>query len=645
MRSKLALALILLATAADSASVQLTWTASTDNVGVAGYKIRRGGSIVANVSAGSACSGSACSYVDSGLAGTTQYSYTVSAYDAAGNESAQTVPASVTTNPDGSASDPLPAIRKTDWSYTGVPGGIPHRTTICATFSPGATAAAINAAINSCNNGVVFLNAGTYTAASLGDSIVLNRSNVTLRGAGADQTILRDTAFSMGAGGNTTLNTAITNGFKDGHTFTAASTSGISVGDMIELDRDGDNDSFVNAGHGTPDRAMTQVNVITAINGNVVTVRNPLYYDFSTGNPKIVYDFYATTQLSGLEDLKLERDMNSIYMPIQYCDSCWIKGVHSAHSTNYHFLFLGTVNLELRDNYIDTGASGPNNSGFNFYGSYLYGTNASAKIENNIFQKNFPAIEINATGGLYIGYNFSYGSVDQFGVGGVTWTLDDGHGPFNSYNLYEGNIAEMFGMDGYFGGASYAVVARNYITGWNRNYNVAGDAIQVRRLGYYYSLVGNVLSSSEANPTGYGNGCAGGNPAIYNLGYPNIGSCDTTPYDGFSVTGGYPDAKVTSTLLRWGNYDYFNHATRWQSSEIPAGVPVPGSQTVPASYVYTSKPAWWPSGVAWPPIGPDVTGGTGDSSGHVVKTPAQLCWESRNLVGGGSFNAAACYGS
>ncbi|MGI8570263.1 MAG: Ig domain-containing protein [Methylocella sp.] len=35
--------------------------------------------------------------------------------------------------------------------------------------------------------------------------------------------------------------------------------------------------------------------------------------------------------------------------------------------------------------------------------------------------------------------------------------------------------------------------------------------------------------------------------------------------------------------------------------------------------------------------------GNGDTSGHVNKIPAQLCWETSNLSGGGSFNASACY--
>src|SRR5580704_802709 len=104
------------------------------------------------------------------------------------------------------SADPLPASRVIDWTYTGVPGGIPNRTTICATFSPGATASAINNAISSCNNGVVFLNAGTYTSASLGGTIQVYRSNVTLRGAGANQTILTGAdIINLGNGYNVSL--------------------------------------------------------------------------------------------------------------------------------------------------------------------------------------------------------------------------------------------------------------------------------------------------------------------------------------------------------------------------------------------------------------------------------------------------------
>lgn len=69
------------ASAASSSQINLSWSASTDNVGVAGYKIYRGGSYLKSVTGTSAS--------DTGLSPGTTYSYQVSAYDAAGNESAK----------------------------------------------------------------------------------------------------------------------------------------------------------------------------------------------------------------------------------------------------------------------------------------------------------------------------------------------------------------------------------------------------------------------------------------------------------------------------------------------------------------------------------------------------------------------------
>src|SRR5882762_1177923 len=83
--------------------------------------------------------------------------------------------------------------RGVNWSNAGVGGGIPARTAICATLNPGATAAQINSAISSCPSGqVVFLNAGTYNLTS---GLIMS-NNVTLRGAGANQTTLNFSGVS-----------------------------------------------------------------------------------------------------------------------------------------------------------------------------------------------------------------------------------------------------------------------------------------------------------------------------------------------------------------------------------------------------------------------------------------------------------------
>jgi len=64
-------------TASTLTSISLAWNASTDNIGVTGYRIQRGGVTVATVTT--------LSYNDSGLAPGTSYNYTVAALDAAGN--------------------------------------------------------------------------------------------------------------------------------------------------------------------------------------------------------------------------------------------------------------------------------------------------------------------------------------------------------------------------------------------------------------------------------------------------------------------------------------------------------------------------------------------------------------------------------
>jgi chitodextrinase len=79
----------LTATAVSSSQINLSWSASTDNVAVTGYRIYRGGTQV-----GTSVSNS---YSDSSLAPSTSYTYTVQAYDAANNSSSQSSSASATT--------------------------------------------------------------------------------------------------------------------------------------------------------------------------------------------------------------------------------------------------------------------------------------------------------------------------------------------------------------------------------------------------------------------------------------------------------------------------------------------------------------------------------------------------------------------
>ena len=170
----------------------------------------------------------------------------------------------------------------------------------------------------------------------------------------------------------------------------------------------------------------------------------------------------------------------------------------------------------------------------------------------------------------------------------------------------------------------------------------------------YYNIVGNVLGYSGITAS-----YSGSNHAVYDVGSGNTNGLVTVP----------ADSLVGATLMRWGNYDVVTGAVRWCGnssdtgwtticggiSEVPTGLSsyanaVPATTMLPASFYLSTKPSWWPSGKAWPAIGPDVTGGNVPNvGGHAYTIPAQDCY--LNVMGGPadgtgpvlSFNAATCY--
>jgi len=83
----------LAATAVNSNSVTLSWNASSDNVGVTGYRVYNGSNLVGTVS------GSTLSHTVTGLNANTSYTFTVRAVDGAGNSSSPSNPVTVTTSP------------------------------------------------------------------------------------------------------------------------------------------------------------------------------------------------------------------------------------------------------------------------------------------------------------------------------------------------------------------------------------------------------------------------------------------------------------------------------------------------------------------------------------------------------------------
>lgn len=88
----------LTATTFDNDRIDLAWDASTDAVGVTGYRVYRAGVAIADTAS--------TSYSNTGLTGSTNYVYTVAAFDAAGNISAQSASANDTTDADPDTTAP-----------------------------------------------------------------------------------------------------------------------------------------------------------------------------------------------------------------------------------------------------------------------------------------------------------------------------------------------------------------------------------------------------------------------------------------------------------------------------------------------------------------------------------------------------------
>lgn len=80
----------LTASGTTSSAATLAWSASTDAVGVTGYEILRGGTVVGSTAYRT--------YTATGLAPSTAYTFTVRAYDAAGNRSGSSAAVNVTTS-------------------------------------------------------------------------------------------------------------------------------------------------------------------------------------------------------------------------------------------------------------------------------------------------------------------------------------------------------------------------------------------------------------------------------------------------------------------------------------------------------------------------------------------------------------------
>lgn len=572
----------------------------------------------------------------------------------------------------------LNPARAIDWSASGVPGGIPNRSNICSsiqasTYGNGTSDSTrgIQAALNGCpGNGVVMLSSGTF----LLDSSLSIPSNVSLRGAGADQTILSLMATSgpaivMGTGdppGAVANSVSITSGSTAGSTsIVVSSAANFTVGGYIHITELNDPSYVTDVGSGgactwcdgywNGTRVLGQIVEVTSISGTTIGFTPALYTTYSL-TPQAL-PFPASAKYAGLEYLQLYANNTGYIYNIEMsrCAYCWVMGVEGNYVSGNgdHIWDQWGYRDEIRDSYFSSAYS--HTSGSTNNEIQLVFKTSGTLIENNIIERTQTAIIIGTgSAGNVIGYNYITSSLSQDDqallVGPIYF-----HQAHAQFNLVEGNVVPQIWPDDVWGSSSTGTMYRNWIIGtalactpltgrsvvncsgsngvWATD---AARAVAVDALETSYNFVGNVVGSAQQSglpitkvasvqwPASRGYNVAYG----FSWGYSSTGDSGNNPLDS---TNPY------ATSFLHGNYNNIDGSLVWAS-----GV----THKLPASFYRAVQPAWWGNAM-WPAIGPDVTGGSGPG-GYASAIPAQNCFTAIGGVNGGTgspltFNANKCY--
>ena len=532
---------------------------------------------------------------------------------------------------DVTTEDILPTDRLTDWSYAGVPGGIPNRTSIFRTLQPGASAAEINGAIAAASGSgmVVYLAAGTYDLSAPIDMAF--STDLTVRGAGAGKTIINSTFdgdYAIASASTDYIGPAVSGGVDIVSGYAKGSTSirlgsappaAFRVGNLIQIVQDDDYELvFHRTDNWAGARNLRHNSRITAVAGNLVSFATPIPHSFRAVCRPQANARPANARLVGLEDLSIQAN-GKLAVAFGGADRCWIKGVETSGTENSAIEFRGSSQCEVRRCYVHDADGFPEQ--LDGYGVFLFYGTSYCRVEDNIGNRMANLLMMNGASGNAILYNYFHSG----GRAGLEWlssSINSNHGPHGIMNLFEGNIIARFKNDAYHGSASHGLLFRNQIHGLDPD----GDT-QERRLidlcrgSYYHSVIGNIVGDASWTPDYYelyGSPGHSENGCIYVLGYPNLGNTSLSPEtDWDNYLGSYPDTTVAETLLRHGNYDSYHRHTLWDNDIV--------AHDIPDSLVYASKPAFFGS-LPWPPIGPDV-------DGLVTPIPAKARWDAYAVSG------------
>lgn len=278
-------------------------------------------------------------------------------------------------------------------------------------------------------------------------------SNIILKGAGSDKTILQfnlngnsDLISIQGNLVNNVSSPIISGSNKGSKSIKVKSVDNFFVGDFIQIKQTANHLLASDWAY----NYFFQIVRITKINGNEITFENPLRLDFQLSNNPIVQKINPVQNV-GIESLKIKRiDASSSQTSnifFNYAVNCWISGVES-ESTNYaHITLQSTAFTTISGNYIhDAFNYGDGGKG---YGIVLQFGSSDNFIFDNIAKHLRHSFLLQATSnGNIIAYNYSY---DPYWTQGFFPTNSAGdivlHGNFPYANLLEGNIIQNLVID------------------------------------------------------------------------------------------------------------------------------------------------------------------------------------------------------
>ena len=527
------------------------------------------------------------------------------------------------------------STRATDWTGAGVPGGIPSGAwTQCGSTIAAytGTAAAINNAIAGCGkNQYVLLGPGTFSLSTVIDFNA--KSNVVLRGSGANSTFMKftSTAASGGSCSGKTVATQLigvcgtdgtyenqppadlyswTAGYGQGtNQITLSSTSGITLlgsGNPTLLMLTQDDTGYKG---NNPATGSAVDNGAYWVCADIVTQSSPAIGCSDNGpdgtiNPpldhKWQYEIAVATAINGnvvtispaLQHPNwtagqsphvwlFQPMMNSGVENLSVDDTvgagypvviqgCYGCWVSGVRVTNFTAWAIGVLTA--------THTTIQNNYMYFGTGPDSYGIRSQAGgnnlYQNNIMQKVRSPLTMDFwESGSVVAYNFAVNdySVADYMFG--AWWL---HSAGDDFILMEGNIGPSTGIDNIHGTHLNVTLYRNFLPGWESCANGQCGSYTAKDL-YTFGV-------GYRNADRYGNIVANivGTPGYHTQYITQQTASTGNATFAYSLGGGnnavsppsLSDPLVQSTALLWDNYDVVHGSVQENTSEVPTGAPV-----------------------------------------------------------------------